>query len=93
LTGTLRAPGDIEVLDLSRTGLAFAAAERLQQGGDYEIELQHRGQAVRLTVNVRWVKEEEGRQGRGARYHVGAEFVAVLQKPATGLWDWILATS
>lgn len=92
VTGTLHTPGDIEVLDLSRTGVAFAAVERLDEGTDYEIELRHREQPVKLVVSVRWVKETETAEGAGAVYRVGAEFITVLQKTSTGIWDWILDT-
>jgi len=92
VTGTLHTPGDIEVLDLSRTGMAFATVERLDEGADYEIELRHREQPVKLVVSVRWVKKAETADGARAGYHVGAEFISVLQKTSTGIWDWILDT-
>lgn len=89
LTGTLHTPGDIEVLDLSRTGMSFATAERLEQGADYDVELRHRGQPVTLEINVRWVRPAEPAGKEPPRFRVGAEFVSVLAKSDTGIWDWI----
>lgn len=104
VTGTLRHPGDIRVLDLSRTGMAFATSERLEVGADYELELEYRHQSVKLAVIVRWVERQESERqegagehaqaeppGGGERHHVGAEFVTVLEKAPTGMWDWIQA--
>lgn len=88
VTGTLRTPGDIEVLDLSRTGLAFATAERLEEGVDYEVELRHREQPMTATIIVRWIRDADD---GGHRYRVGAEFVTVLSKSDTGIWDWVQA--
>lgn len=87
--GKLHTPRDLRVRDLSRTGLAFDTDERLEEGRDYFVELEHRGQSARLAVNVRWVRREETPAGEPPRYHVGAEFVDVLERPATGLWSWI----
>lgn len=92
--GTLHAPGDLEILDLSRTGMAFATDVPLEVDASHVVELTYRGQTVELEVEVRWVKEEESPAGappsRGTRYRVGVELVEVLDKPSTGIWDWIL---
>lgn len=92
VTGTLHTPGDLEILDLSRTGLAFATAERLEQGSDYDVELRHRGQPVQVGINVRWVRKAEAAGKEPTRYRVGAAFVSVLSKSDTGIWDFIGAT-
>jgi hypothetical protein len=89
LTGRLHTPRDLKVRDLSRTGMAFDTDERLEEGKDYFVELSHRGQSVKLAVNVRWVRPEEPPAGEPPRYHVGVEFVDVLDRPATGIWDWV----
>jgi hypothetical protein len=89
LEGRLHTPRDLEVRDLSRTGMAFDTDEPLEEGKDYFVELIHRGQVVKLAVNVRWVRREEGSGGEPPRYHVGVEFVDVVERPATGIWDWV----
>lgn len=89
LKGRLHTPRDLTVRDLSRTGMAFETSEPLEEGKDYFVELSYRGQSIRLAVNVRWVKPEEAGRGEPPAYQVGAEFVDILEKPDTGLWDWI----
>jgi len=89
LTGRLHTPRDVTVRDLSRTGMAFHTSEPLEEGKDYFVELVHRGQTIRLAVNVRWVRQEPADGGEPPVYFVGAEFVDILDKPDTGLWDWI----
>jgi len=89
LKGRLHTPRDLTVRDLSRTGLSFDTSEPLEEGKDCFVELTYRGQTIRLALNVRWVRREEAGAGEPPIYHVGAEFVDVLEKPPTGLWDWI----
>jgi|GEM_PF-1910637 len=89
LKGRLHTPRDLTVRDLSRTGMSFDTSEPLEEGKDCFVELTYRNQSVRLALNVRWVRREESAQGEPPVYHVGAEFVDVLDRPPTGLWDWI----
>jgi hypothetical protein len=89
LEGRLHTPRDLAVRDLSRTGMSFDTSEPLDEGKDCFVELTYRGQTIRLAVNVRWVQKRETGRGEPPVYHVGAEFVDVLEKPSTGLWDWI----
>ncbi|MGD2114089.1 MAG: PilZ domain-containing protein [Acidobacteriota bacterium] len=89
LRGKLHTPRDLKVRDLSRTGMAFDTDEPLEEGKDYFVELTHRGQVVKLAVNVRWVRREESGGGEPPRYHVGVEFVDVIERPPTGIWDWV----
>lgn len=91
IEGELREPGDVHVLDLSQTGLAFSTPVPLESGERRELELKYRGQRVRVEVMVRWAKPEWSEAHGRAVHRVGAEFERVLEKEETGLWDFILA--
>jgi len=90
IEGTLREPGDVRVLDLSQTGLAFETEIPVETGRQHLLELGYRNQKVRLEVRVRWARPERQKEGRQV-YRAGAEFLRVLEKEQTGLWDFILA--
>lgn len=91
IEGTLREPGDVHVLDLSQTGMAFSTPVALELGDRRKLELAYRGQGVRLEVTVRWARSEWSEAHGRAAHRVGAEFERVLEKADTGLWDFILA--
>lgn len=90
IEGTLLHPADVHVLDLSQTGLSFETSSPVEAGTRRELELSYRGQAVRLELQVRWARPERRDEGRQI-HRAGAEFVRVLSKEDTGLWDFILA--
>ena len=90
IEGTLHVPGDLHVLDMSQTGLSFETTSPIQADEPRELELLYRQQAVRVEVAVRWVRSERTDGGQPI-YRVGAEFLRVLEKSPSGLWDFILA--
>jgi hypothetical protein len=89
IEGTLQVPGDLHVLDLSQTGLSFETFSPVE-AGPRELELSYRRQALRVEVRIRWARLERREEGRQI-YRAGAEFKRVIEKEATGLWDFILA--
>lgn len=90
IEGTLQQPGDVHVLDLSQTGLSFETSASVEAETRRELELSYRGQAVRVEIQIRWARPERRDEGRQI-HRAGAEFVRVMQKEDTGLWDFILA--
>lgn len=90
IEGTLRQPGDVRVVDMSQTGLALETEVPVESGRQHVLELAYRNQTVRLEVRVRWARPERQEEGRQI-YRAGAEFLRVLEKEDTGLWDFILA--
>lgn len=90
IEGTLRTPGDLEILDLSQTGLAFETELPVEAESRSELELRYRNQGVRVSVVIRWARPERREEGRQI-YRAGAEFLRVIEKDDTGLWDFILA--
>jgi hypothetical protein len=90
IEGTLHTPGDLRVVDLSQTGLAFETEFPVEEGSRPEIELRYRNQGVRVAVRVRWARPERREKERQI-YRSGAEFLDVIEKSDTGLWDFILA--
>lgn len=90
IEGTLRTPGDVQVLDMSQTGLAFETDFAVEIGSRPEVELRYRNQGVRVAVAIRWARPERREKGRQI-HRAGAEFLRVIQKDDTGLWDFILA--
>lgn len=90
IEGCLRNPGDLRVLDLSQTGLAFETEYPVEEGSRPELELRYRNQGVRVAVVVRWTRPERREKERQI-YRSGAEFLRVVEKEDTGLWDFILA--
>lgn len=90
IEGTLLVPGDLRVVDLSQTGLSFEISSPLQADEPRELELLYRQQSVRVQVAIRWVRTERNDGGQPV-YRAGAEFLRVLEKSSSGLWDFILA--
>ena len=90
IEGALHDLGDLQVLDLSQTGLAFETEFPVEEGSRPELELRYRNQGVRVSVVIRWARPERREEGRRI-YRAGAEFLDVIQKDDTGLWDFILA--
>lgn len=90
IEGTLHSPGDLRILDLSQTGLAFETEFPVEEGSRPEVELRYRRQGVRVAVAIRWTQPERREKDRQI-YRSGAEFLRVMEKSDTGLWDFILA--
>jgi len=90
--GNLRAVGDVHVLNLSRSGIAFETPHKLTVGEDYFLEVRYREQVVNFGVNLRWCSLKRGSSRTGTRiYQAGGRFVDVLQETPGGLWARLLA--
>lgn len=92
IEGSLRAPGDVRVLDLSLYGMSIEVAADLEVGSTVCMELRHGPHRANVEVAVRW--RALGRMERGHRRFVpvsraGVEFVDVYREGPAGIWDWI----
>ena len=77
---TLRAPGDVEVLDVSVFGMSIATSDALAPGDVLFLELRHGGQKASVEVAVQWAQS----------HRAGVEFRDVhLDRPG-GVWDFVL---
>lgn len=93
ISGTLHSPGDVEVLDLSLSGMAIEAATELEKGDRCFLELRHHGHSVSLEVEVRWasvLRVERLRDTFMPVFRAGVAFLEVLPDREAGLFEWLV---
>ena len=93
ISGTLNSPGDVEVLDLSLSGMAIEAAAELEEGDRCFLELRHQGHSVSLEVEVRWssvLRVERTRNAFVPVFRAGVAFLEVLPDNNGGLFEWLV---
>ncbi len=87
--GSLNAPGDLKLLDLSRTGISFETSNLITVGQSYFLELRYGDAKVNLEVLIRWCAQRGGgsedERGRPL-FHAGGGFVDVHRDAPGGLW-------
>ena len=94
ISGTLGAPGDVRVLDLSLFGMAFESPSPLRVGERCFIELRHDRHSVSVELAIRWCssrpRTEKNEKTGESSYRVGACFVDILRDESdSGIWRWI----
>ena len=88
--GSLKRTGDVTLLDLSRTGIAFETVNPITVGEHYFLELRYGQARVSLEVRVRWcsvrgtVRDDDGQEQ--SVYQAGGGFVDVHRDAPGGLW-------
>ena len=90
--GTLRAPGDVKVLDVGLFGLAVQAAGELPVGETLCLELRHGNARVNVEVEVRWTSVSQVVRDRGRLLPLstaGVEFRDIYREGDSGIWEWI----
>ena len=86
-------PGDVQVLDVSLTGLALESPKPLAPGEHCFLELRHDHHTVSVEAEVRWAyayridKTDDSLQ---PVFRAGVSFVDIVREDAGGIWDWLL---
>lgn len=81
---TLEGPGDVQVINVSRRGIAFEAAAELETGNDYYLELRYRGQKANVATKLRWAACLPGDEGQ-LLFRGGGPFVEAVGT-VQGVW-------
>ncbi len=93
ISATLHSPGDVEILDLSLSGMAIEAPGEIETGDRCFLELRHQGHAVSMEVEVRWtsvLRMERLRNTLLPVFRAGVAFIEVLPDSQGGLFDWLI---
>lgn len=94
IEATLRAPGDVKVLDLGIYGLAIEApAADLDIGRPVHLEMRHGRHTVNVEGVVRWCSAQRMVRERGKflpLLRAGVEFREIHRERDGGIWDWIM---
>ena len=93
IEGTLSAPGDVRVLDLSLHGIGLEAPYALEVGESCFLELRHEGYVASLELEVRWTSARRVERRRGTLVPVlrcGAAVRDIHRDRTGGIWDWII---
>ena len=91
--GTQLTPGDVEVLDLSLTGMALETRRQLTPGEHCFLELRHDRHTVSVEAEVRWAyayRVEKSSEALRPVFRAGVSFVDIVQQDQGGIWDWLL---
>ena len=94
IEATLRAPGDVRVLDLGVFGMAIEAAADVEPGSTVFLELKHGGHTANVEVAVRWRSFGRVVRDRGTLMpmaRAGVEFREIYRDRPGGIFDYILA--
>lgn len=90
--GSLRAPGDLRIINLSRSGLAFATSHHLTVGDTSFIEIRFRGQTANLELKLLWCfRQPKLDPEETEMFLAGGRFVDVLRDDPDGLWRGLAA--
>lgn len=91
--GTLKTPGDVTVLNLSRRGIAFETPHRITPGERYYLELRFQEQAANMEVLIKWcsVREPEPGEDDDADFisWAGGSVLDVFRESEGGIWDLV----
>jgi len=94
IEATLRAPGDVKVLDLGVFGMAIEAIADVEPGSTVFLELKHGGHTANVEVAVRWRSVGRVVRDRGTLMplaRAGVEFREVYRDRPGGIFDYIMA--
>ncbi len=85
--GSLRTPGDLRIINLSRSGLAFATAHHLTVGETSFIELRFQQQTANLELKLLWCFRQPKLEPMEPEvFLAGGRFVDVVRDDPDGLW-------
>jgi hypothetical protein len=93
LSGTLRSPGDVEVLNLGLAGLAFEVPATLAPGDHCFLELHHGESSAAVEVEIRWaaVRRVERRADTlKPVFRAGGAFIDIHRDGEGGFFDWLV---
>lgn len=82
LVAAMNPRNEVQVTDISRTGLRMESAQPVDAGKLCFLEVDQDGQSVDLLVQVKWADTP----GTPERCTAGAEFVDVFGEARDGLW-------
>lgn len=91
--GSLKSPGDLRIINVSRSGLAFATMHHLAVGDHYFIEIRYQGQTANLELELRWCfwQPETGDDDEHPVFLAGGRFVDIVRDDPGGLWRGLTA--
>jgi len=90
--GSLKTPGDVRAINLSRRGVAFETTHKLTVGDTYFLELRYRGQVVNVEIDLRWCsRSSPPTEDQPAVYRAGGPFVDVVRDVPDGLWGSLIS--
>ena len=93
IEATLRAPGDVKVVDVSLYGMSIEAVGELDVGRTVCLEVRHGKHRANVEVAVRWrsvFRVERARHALLPVCRAGVEFVDVHRDASGGIWDWVM---
>ena len=87
----LASPMDVKILNVSRTGMALETTQPLLVGERYVLDVQQRGRAVSLEVQVRWCLPTGSYSTPAghdvALFRAGGNFVEVAAGRGASFWS------
>jgi hypothetical protein len=90
--GSLRTPGDLRIINLSRSGLAFATTHHLTVGDNTFIEIRFHGQTASLELQLLWCfRQPKLEPEEPEMFLAGGRFVDVVRDDPAGLWRGLVA--
>ncbi len=91
IQGSLHRPGDLRVINLSRSGIAFATFHRVTVGDSYFVEIRYRSQAVSVEIELRWCfRQPDTEPNEPSLYLAGGRLVDIVRDDPEGLWRGLL---
>jgi len=92
IQGSLRAPGDLRIINLSRSGLAFATTHHLTVGDASFIEIRFRDQTASLELKLLWCfRQPKLEPEETEMFLAGGRFVDIVRDDPDGLWRGLVA--
>ncbi|MGD2113482.1 MAG: PilZ domain-containing protein [Acidobacteriota bacterium] len=90
--GSLKSPGDLRIINVSRSGLSFATMHHLTVGDHYFIEIRYQGQTANLELELRWCFwQPETGDAEPPIFLAGGRFVDIVRDDPDGLWRGLAA--
>jgi hypothetical protein len=93
MVGTLRSPGDAEILDLSLAGVSFEAPGEIHPGDRCYLELHHDAGRASVEVEVRWAsvrRVERLSNDLVPVFRAGGAFLEVQNDASDGILGWLM---
>lgn len=85
MSGSLRFPLDVRLVNLSRGGVAFETDEPLTPGKTYVLEVKGREPGALMAVEIRWC-EPDWSVGSHTVYRAGGRVQRLRPRQEGGLW-------
>ena len=90
--GSLKTPGDVRAINLSRRGVAFETSHKLTVGETYFLELRYRSHVVSVEIDLRWCsRRSPPTADEPAVYRAGGPFVDIVRDAPNGLWGALVS--